>query len=147
MTGNPLQTVCRVGVGGYWLFFASQKWGGVGWVHPLMVSAAQRNPIPGVHALLAQVVVPNWFTFAVLQTVGETLTGVLLVVGLATRLAGGLGTLLAIGLSLSIAFDDTDVGARWLYYLPVFASLAIAVNGPGALALDRVLRVPGWIRE
>jgi uncharacterized membrane protein YphA (DoxX/SURF4 family) len=145
--GSLLQAVCRVGVGAYWLYFASQKWGGVGWVHPLMVTAAARNPIPGVHELLVQVVVPNWQLFAEAQTAGETLVGVLLVLGLATRPAAALAVLLGLGLSLSIAFDISDVGARWLYYLGVVASLGIAVNGSGSLAFEWLLPVPGWLRS
>ena len=54
-----LESVCRVGVGWYWLFFASQKWGGVAWVHPVMVSAGLKNPVPGVHEFLVQVVTPG----------------------------------------------------------------------------------------
>jgi uncharacterized membrane protein YphA (DoxX/SURF4 family) len=142
-----LESVCRVGVGWYWLFFASQKWGGVAWVHPVMVSAGQKNPVPGVHEFLVQVVTPNWQLFAVGETVGETLAGALLVLGLATRWAAVLAVLLALGLSFSIAFGLPDVGLRWLYYLGVIASLAIAVNGPGSLALERLVQVPGWLRS
>jgi uncharacterized membrane protein YphA (DoxX/SURF4 family) len=145
--GSLLQAVCRVGVGAYWLYFASQKWHGVAWVHPLMVTAAARNPIPGVHELLVQVVVPNWQLFAQAQTVGETVVGALLVLGLATRPAAALAVLLSLGLSLSIAFDVSDIGVRWLYYLGVLASLGIAVNGSGWLALEWLLPVPGWMRS
>ena len=142
-----LQSVSRFGVGAYWLYFASQKWGGVAWVHPLMVQAAARNPIPGVHELLVQVVTPHWSQFAMAQTVGETVVGVLLVLGLATRWAAGLAVLLSLGLSLSIAFDIADLGGRWLYYLGFFASLAIAVNGPGAFAVERLIPVPRWLQS
>ena len=147
MIGGFFQSVARIGVGLYWLYFASQKWSGVAWVHPLMVEAAARNPIPGVHELLVQVVTPNWLVFAQGQTIGETVVGALLVVGLATRYAAGLAVLLALGLSLSIAFDIADLGARWLYYLAVFASLAIAVNGSGSLALERAFPVPRWLQS
>ena len=51
------------------------------------------------------------------------------------------------GLSLSIAFDVSDLGARWLYYLAVFASLAIAVGGAGSLALERLLPVPRFLQS
>jgi uncharacterized membrane protein YphA (DoxX/SURF4 family) len=145
--GSFLQSVCRVGVGAYWLYFASQKWGGVAWVHPLLVAAGTRNPIPGVHELLVQVVTPNWSLFATAETVGETVAGVLLLLGLATRFGAGLAVLLALGLSLSVAFTVGDVGLRWLYYLGFFASLAIAVNGPGSLALEGLLPLPRWLRS
>jgi uncharacterized membrane protein YphA (DoxX/SURF4 family) len=145
--GGFLQSVSRIGLGAYWLYFASQKWGGVSWVHPLIVAAGARNPVPGVHELLVRVVTPNWFLFAEAQTAGETVAGALLLVGLATRWAAGLAVLLSVGLSLSIAFTIPDLGLRWLYYLAFFASLAIAVNGPGSLALERLFPVPRWLRS
>ena len=49
--------------------------------------------------------------------------------------------------SANVAFTISDIGLRWLYYLAVFASLAVAVNGPGSLALERLLPVPRWLRE
>jgi uncharacterized membrane protein YphA (DoxX/SURF4 family) len=147
MIGDFLQSVARIGLGAYWLYFASQKWSGVSWVHPLIVAAGAQNPVPGVHELLVRVVTPNWFLFAEAQTAGETLAGALLVLGLATRWAAGLAVLLSVGLSLSIAFTIPDLGLRWLYYLAVFTSLAVAVNGPGSLALERLLPVPRWLRS
>jgi uncharacterized membrane protein YphA (DoxX/SURF4 family) len=139
----------RIGVGAYWLYFAAQKWPprGVGWMEPLMAQAGRTNPVPGLHDLLLSVVMPNWHAFAVAQAVGETVVGVLLVVGLATRVAGVLAALLALSLSLTVAFLDTDVGLRWLYYLPVLAGIEVAVNGAGALALDRARAVPAWLRS
>ena len=44
-------------------------------------------------------------------------------------------------------FTVGDVGLRWLYYLGFFASLAIAVNGPGSLALEGLLPLPRWLRS
>src|SRR4249920_191276 len=93
-------SVFRLVVGIYWLYFASTKWQGVGWMKGLMQSAGPHNPIPGLHEFLIQVVAPNWFVFAIAQTVGETLVGILLVLGLATRWAGVAGLLLAMNLAL-----------------------------------------------
>src|SRR5882672_1999075 len=105
----------RIAVGLYWLYFASTKWTGVDWMRGLIESAGSVNPIPGLHELLNTVVGPNWFLFAVLQTIGETLAGVLLVLGLATRWAAILGLLLAANLALVVAFEVKDEGFRWLY--------------------------------
>ena len=132
-----LQAVCRLGVAAFWLYFASQKWHGIGWMRSYIEQAAVHNPIPGLHEFLVRVVVPNWQPFALAQAAGETAVGVLLVLGVASRWAAWLAVLLALNLSVTVAFLVTDVGLRWLYYLAVVASLAIAVNGPGALALDR----------
>src|SRR5579872_5985573 len=87
-------SIFRIVVGLYWLYFASTKWTGVGWMKGLMDSAGQVNPIPGLRAILINVVAPNWYPFAIAQTVGESVVGVLLVLGLATRWAGVLGLLL-----------------------------------------------------
>ena len=119
----------------------------IDWMRPLMERAAEVNPVPFLHDLLTRLVVPNWQVFAVLQAAGETAVGVLLVLGIATRPAALVATLLALNLSLTVAFTDADVGLRWLYYLPVLASFEVFVNGSGAWAVDRARWVPGWLRS
>jgi len=150
------RSLFRIGVGVYWLYFASQKWPaplgfgpthGIGWMQPLMQRAADVNPVSFIHDALTQLVLPNWQVFAVLQAAGETAVGALLILGFATRPAALIGTLLALNLSLTVAFNDSDVGIRWLYYLPVLASFEVFVNGSGALAVDRARFVPGWLRS
>ena len=136
----------RVVVGIYWLYFASQKWQGIGWMHGVLVSAARVNPIPGLHEFLVSVVVPNWVPFALAQTVAENVTAVLLILGLATRWAGVLGFLLAVNLALTVAFALNDDGFRWLYYLAVLVNAQVIVSGPGPIALGRFGWVPEWLR-
>ena len=136
----------RIAIGLYWLYFASQKWQGIGWMHAVLVSAARVNPIPGLHEFLVSVVVPNWVPFALAQTVAENVTAVLLILGLATRWAGILGFLLATNLALTVAFGVNDDGFRWLYYLAVLANAQIIVSGPGPIALGRFGWVPEWLR-
>src|SRR5487761_973901 len=106
MSENPLQaawpSVFRIVVGLYWLYYASQKWQGVGWMQSLIVSTAKANPIPGLHEFLVQVAVPNWFLFAIAQGAGETVVAGFLIVGLGTRWTGLLGLLLAISLALTV---------------------------------------------
>jgi uncharacterized membrane protein YphA (DoxX/SURF4 family) len=136
----------RVVVGIYWLYFASQKWQGIAWMHGVLVSAARVNPIPGLHEFLVSVVVPNWVPFALAQTVAETVTAVLLILGLATRWAGVLGFLLAVNLALTVAFALNDDGFRWLYYLAVLVNAQVIVSGPGPIALGRFGWVPEWLR-
>ena len=130
----------RITVGLYWLYFASQKWTGVGWMQAVIVSAAKVNPIPGLHEFLTFIVVPNWLPFALAQSAGETVAAVLLILGLATRWAGILGLLLAANLALTVAFAS-DPGFRWMYYLGVLANAQVIVSGPGPLAVSRF----GWI--
>ena len=136
----------RIVVGIYWLYFASTKWQGVGWVKGLLQSAGPQNPIPGLHEVLIQIVAPNWLLFAIAQTVGETVVAVLLILGLATRWAGILGLLLATGLALVIAFEVQDDGYRWLYYLAVLVNAQVVVSGPGSIALARLKWVPEFLR-
>ena len=136
----------RVVVGLYWLYFASQKWQGVGWMKPLIESTSRANPIPGLHEFLVSVVAPNWFPFALAQAVGETVTAVALILGLATRWAGVLGFLLAANLALTVAFGVGDIGLRWLYYLAVLVNAQVIVSGAGPIALGRFGWVPAWMR-
>ena len=112
----------------------------------LMESAGPANPIPGLHEFLIQVVAPNWFVFAIAQTVGETLVGSLLILGLATRWAAVAGFLLAMNLALVVAFEVTDPGFRWLYYLGVLVNAQIVVSGAGSYALSRFGWVPAFLR-
>jgi len=136
----------RITVGLYWLYFASTKWLGVGWVEGLMQSAGPANPIPGLRELLTNVVAPNWFIFAVGQTVGETVAAILLILGLATRWAAILGLLLATGLALTVAFEVKDDGFRWLYYLAVLVNAQVIASGAGPIALSRFAWVPAILR-
>ena len=136
----------RIVVGLYWLYFASQKWQGIGWMKSVLVSAAHVNPIPGLHEFLVSVVVPNWVPFALAQTVAENVVAVLLILGLAARWAGILGFLLAVNLALTVAFAVSDDGFRWMYYLAVLANAQVIVSGPGPIALGRFGWVPEWLR-
>ena len=139
-------SVFRIVVGLFWLYFASQKWQGVGWMKGLIESAGPANPIPGLHEFLIQVVAPNWFLFAVAQAVGETVVGIFLVLGLATRWAAIGGFLLAANLALVVAFELSDPGLRWMYYLAVLVNAQVIVSGPGSYALSRFGWVPGFLR-
>jgi uncharacterized membrane protein YphA (DoxX/SURF4 family) len=136
----------RITVGLYWLYFASTKWQSVAWVQGLIQSAGPANPIPGLHDLLIKVVAPNWFIFAVAQTIGETLVAILLIVGLGTRWAAILGFVLAVSLALVVAFEVRDDGFRWLYYLAVLVNAQVIVSGPGPYAISRFKWVPEILR-
>ncbi len=144
---DPLQAVIRIGAGVFWLYFASRAWNGVGWMQPLLVQSAVQNPIPGLHELLLQVVVPHWFGFALAFAGAETLVGLLLLLGLLSRGAAWIGVLLALALAVTVGFLEPDVGRRWLFYLAVLVNLACAVGGPGALAGERLKGVPRWLRS
>jgi uncharacterized membrane protein YphA (DoxX/SURF4 family) len=133
----------RVATGAYWLYFAAQKWPprGVDWMQSLIQANPKHEPIPGVQQLLQYLVAPNWHFFAVLQGGAETVVGLLLVLGVATRLAAIAGTLLALELALTVAFLVTDGGFQWLYYLAVLLNFQIFVGGGGPASVD------GWWRR
>jgi uncharacterized membrane protein YphA (DoxX/SURF4 family) len=139
-------SLLRVTVALYWLYFASQKWTGVDWMRGVIKATADVNPIPGLHEFLENVVVPNWFVFGVLQGAGETVVGVLLLLGIATRWAGLLGLLLAANLALTVAFGVTDDGFRWLYWLGVVVNAQVMVSGPGRIAISRFKWAPAYLR-
>jgi uncharacterized membrane protein YphA (DoxX/SURF4 family) len=142
------RSIFRISAGLYWLYFASQKWTmGVAWMRPLIQAAPRSNPIPGLHEFLAEVVAPNWFLFAVLQTAGESLVAVLLILGLATRKAAVIGFLLALNLALTVAFETGDLGFRWLYYLAVLVNAELIVVDAGSFALGRASFVPAFLRD
>ena len=138
-------SVFRVVVGVYWLYYASQKWQGVGWMRDLIRHSATANPIPVLHEFLVQVVAPNWFPFAIAQGAAETVVAVLLILGLATRWVGVLGLLLAINLALTVAFT-ADPGFRFMYYLAVLVNAQVIVSGAGSYALSRFGWVPSFLR-
>src|SRR3981081_4616534 len=139
-------SVFRITVGLYWLYFASQKWTGVGWMQAVIVSAAKVNPIPGLHEFLTFIVVANRPPFALAHAAGETVAAGLLILGLATRWAGILGFLLAANLALTVAFASSDPGFRWLYYLAVLVNAQVIVSGPGSFAVSRFSWVPTFLR-
>ena len=136
----------RFTVGLYWLYFASQKWNGIEWMKPLIQSAGRDNPIPGLREFLINVVAPNWQLSALAQAAGETLVAVLLLLGLATRWGAILGLLLAMNLSLVVAWEVGDPGLRWLYYLAVLVNAQVIVTGAGPYALSRFKWVPRALR-
>lgn len=147
MRANDLwRSLFRAVAGIYWLYFASQKWTGVGWMAPFIQAAARANPIPGLHELLVTVVAPHWYWFALAQAVGETVAGVCLLLGVATRKAAVLGFLLALNLALTVAFLTPDLGFRWLYYLALLVSAELVFADPGSIALQRYKFLPAWLR-
>jgi len=139
-------SLLRITVALYWLYFASQKWNGVDWMRGVIKATADANPIPGLHQILENLVVPNWFLFGVLQGAGETVVGILLLLGIGTRWAAILGVLLAANLAFTVAFAIDDDGFRWLYWLGLLVTAQVLVSGPGSIALSRFKWVPAYLR-
>jgi len=130
------QSVFRIGVGFFWLFFAYQNWTGHGVSPAAVQSGFLTNPVPGIHEVLVTVVLPNFTWFSLVQTAGEVAVGGLLIVGLFTRPAAIVGSALAIYLALTVAFVEPSIVNRWVYYLLVLGNLelaAVEAEGPCAL--------------
>ena len=120
------QSVFRIGVGFFWLFFAYQTWSGNGPSPAAVQAGFVTNPIPGIHEILVLVVLPNWVWFSLLQMAAEVVVGALLVLGLFTRPAAIVGSMLAIDLALTVAFIEPSIVNRWVYYLLVLGNLELA---------------------
>ena len=131
-------------MGFYWLYFSSQKWFDNGWVKPILDQAAATNPNQAIGSILMDFVIPNWQPIIIFQTVLEGAIGILLVIGLLTRVDGILGTLLASTLLLTfIGSLDAPVFV-WFYLLSAFTNLTVAISDAGrSFGLDSLL-VKKW---
>ncbi len=130
----------RLIIGFYWFYFSSQKWFDYSWVKPILDHAAETNPIPALAGLLRDSVIPNWQIITRTETIMEAAIGVLLVIGLLTRIAGTLGAFLASGLLFAFLGSlDAPVFA-WFYILSALMSLTVSLSDAGKiLGLDAVL--------
>ena len=131
-------------MGFYWLYFSSQKWFDNAWVKPILDQAAVTNPNQTIGSILRDFVIPNWQLIITFQTVLEAAIGILLLIGLFTRVAGILGTLLASSLLLTfIGSLDVPVFV-WFYLLSAFTNLTVAISDAGRnFGLDSLL-VKKW---
>jgi uncharacterized membrane protein YphA (DoxX/SURF4 family) len=117
---------------------------------PLAAWLAAPNPLPSgwYREFLAGVVLPNAHLFGVLVCLGELAVGVLLVLGLGTRLAGLLGAFLAANIYLASA--HTGPAQALVNQLIMLICLLLALAAAGrAWGADFFLRrampkVPLW---
>ncbi len=126
--------VLRVGVGGVFVAHGLQK---------LIVFG-----IPGLASFLGQLGIPFPALSAVAVTAAELVGGLALVAGIFTRWA-------ALPLAFSMAVAAVTVHLKGGFFLPdgieyvvtlLLASVAVALSGPGALAVDRLLARPAQVR-
>jgi putative oxidoreductase len=106
------------------------------------------SDISGTEQFFASLAIPAAGLVAPLVAVTETVGGLLLIAGLATRLAGAALTVnMAVALATShddLAFFVTEGGIE-LEALLAGASLALALVGAGRFSLDRALDLPWHI--
>ena len=136
-----LGALIRMATGIYWLFFSSQRWFDYSGFRDLITSTANDNSFPVYGDFLKLVVAPNWEVAIILQTSLEAVVGVLLLVGLLTRLSSVLGVLLALNLTLTFAPPAQDFGLIfWFYFLAVMVNASILTNRSNRwIGLDRYI--------
>lgn len=100
--------------------------------------------VPGVSGFFASLGIPAPEMAAVVVSLGETVGGLALILGVFTRLAG---VLLAADMLVALlvvhrsnGFFAGDGGVELVLVLGA-AALALAITGPGALALDSLLPI------
>lgn len=147
-TGVPtasdrLFAAARIALGLYWLY--EQHWKlppdfGLHQPRGLMFSFQQSIQYPTLgpyRTFLQDVVVPHFHLFGWLVFLGETLIGMLLTLGLFTRLAALLGTLEAVNLLVS---QGATPEGLWIYLAILAANLFVfGTAGNRVWSLDRLL--------
>lgn len=136
----------RVALGLYWLY--EQHWKlppdfGLHQPRGLMFAFQQgiQHPLLGIYATeLQAVVVPHFHLFGWLLFLGETTIGLLLTLGLLTKLGAVLGTLEAVNLLLS---QGATPEGPWIYVAILAANLFVLMTvGNKTWSVDRLLSAP-----
>jgi len=123
--------VLRFSVGGFWLFFASQRWFDRSWVEGLFTTAAAANYLP-VYGDVLRRAAESWMYVALATTAAETVVGLMMVLGVFTRAAGTAGAFIALNLWLTFSFCDCWWNRQdapqvfWFYFSALLLNLAVA---------------------
>lgn len=115
-------------VGGYWVFFSHQKWFDRSWVERTINTAAQGNYLPVYSQILKQLVVPNSSTLALLTTILEAAVGFMLILGILTRIAAIVGSLIDINLTMIFGFCNCTADfplVFWFYFAPFLLNVQL----------------------
>jgi len=135
----------RFSAGFFWLFFASQRWFDVGWVRDLFTTAAANNYIPFYGDFLRRLA-GDWFIIAAVVTAAETAIGLMMVLGVFPRVAGGLGAVIAANLLLTFSFCNCPWNTAdapmvfWFYFSAALLNLAVLREQHTLLTVRRRLR-------
>ena len=114
--------------------------------HPKRVAEfAAGNPVLWYKDFLETTVLPHAALFATLQTFGEVVVGLGLVLGLFTRLAAVIGLLLS--LNYGLATQWMSFGQQGFHLLLITSMIIFLVAGAGRVwGLDKLLRGLGRLR-
>jgi uncharacterized membrane protein YphA (DoxX/SURF4 family) len=132
--------ILRLTMGFYWLYFSSQKWFGIEWVHALLVDAAQNHPISAMRILLTEIVIPNWEIITVTQTLLEAAIGILLLIGFVTKAIGVLSALLSFELLVAFMGSLDAPAFIWFYVLSAMTNFTLTASDAG-----RVFGLDGFL--
>ncbi len=122
--------VLRFSVGGFWLYFASQRWFDRSWVRELFTTAAYGNYLPFYGEFLRSLA-RSWEIVALAVTAAETAVGILIVLGVFPRAAAAVGAFIALNLWLAFSFCNcwwnvTDMPqVFWFYFSAFLLNLAV----------------------
>ncbi|MDW7978274.1 MAG: DoxX family membrane protein [Candidatus Caldarchaeum sp.] len=120
----------RLSVGGFWLFFASQRWLDRSWVRELFTTAAEGNYIP-LYGDLLRSLTPSWDILVLVITLIETAVGLMIILGVYPRAAALLGAAVALNLWLTFVFCDCWWNRAdapqvfWFYFSALLLNLAV----------------------
>lgn len=133
-------------MGGYWLFFSSQRWFDRSGVQDLVNTAAQGNYVPFYEDLLRILIATNLETTATAITILETIVGLMILLGVFTKIAGLLGAFINLNLTLTFSFCQCPWAEAdfplvfWFYFAPMLLNLQIAFDqSANVIGIKRLL--------
>ncbi len=121
----------RLTVGGFWLFFSSQRWIDRTWVKELLQTATAGNYLP-IYRDLLRILLPHWEPLTLFVTILETVIGVMIILGIYPRFAAIIGFAIATNLLLTFSFcrcpwNEVDAPqVFWFYFSAALLNLAVA---------------------
>lgn len=121
----------RLSVGGFWTYFSSQRLFDLKGLEGILNVAASNNYVPFFRDLLRSVVMRYMTEFVISITIAELIVGILIVIGFATRIAGAVGSFIALYQLLTFSFcscpwNETDASTVfWFYFSAVLLNIAL----------------------
>lgn len=125
--------VLRIVIGTYWIYFSIMKWFDRSWISDLLSTAANGSYLPGYNQFL-RYAASNPGSTAIVVAILETVIGLLILLGILTRLGATLGAFLGLNLLLTFAFcrcqwTQTDFSVVfWFYFFPIILNLQVAFD-------------------
>ena len=145
-SGLAWQVTLRLIVGAYWIFFSYSKWSDRSWVRDLLGTAAQGSYIPIYGQILRSLASPNWSTLAIAITIVEAAVGLMILLGLFTRIAAAVGAFLGLNLTLTFSFCNCPWTSDfqlvfWFYFAPTLLNVQLIFDqSSNIFGLQKILK-------